>query len=127
MNNGYINWIKRAESSLALAKVDKDENIFYEDLCFQLQQASEKILKAFLLYKNVSPPKTHSFRLLLKLIKEIKEYPDSVRRIIELEDYAVQTRYPGDYAPVEKEEYLEALKIAENVFAWVKDTIKTVH
>ena len=127
MNEGYINWIKGAESSLALAKAQKDENIFYEDLCFQLQQASEKILKAFLLYNNVSPPKTHSFRILLKLIKEKKEYPDSVKRIIELEDYAVQTRYPGDYAPVEKEEYLKALEITEDVFVWVKSEIDTVH
>jgi len=125
MSEGYINWIKRAESSLALAKVDRDESIFYEDLCFQLQQASEKILKAFLLLNNVSFPKTHSFRILLKQIKEITEYPDSVRRVIELEDYAVQTRYPGDYTPVEKEEYLEALEITENVFKWVKGFINT--
>lgn len=123
MNDGYINWIKRAESSLSLAKAEKNKNIFYEDLCFQLQQATEKIIKAYLLYNNVSPPKTHSFRILLKLIEEIKKYPDVVKRVIELEDYAVQTRYPGDYEPVERDEYLEALSITENVFKWIKSEI----
>lgn len=124
MNDGYSDWIQRAESSLLLGKTEKKEHLFYEDLCFQLQQAAEKILKAFLLYKNIEPPKTHSFKILLKRIEEVESYPDEVKRIIELEDYAVQTRYPGDYTPVGKEEYLEALSITEAVFIWVKRNIK---
>jgi len=37
--------------------------------------------------------------------------------------YAVDTRYPGDYEPVNKEEYKEALKIAEDVFKWLDNII----
>jgi len=35
-----------------------------------------------------------------------------------LTDYAVTARYPGDYEEVTNEEYLEAMVIAERVFAW---------
>ena len=38
----YKIWIKRAYNSLALAKVDKTEEICYEDLCYNAQQAVEK-------------------------------------------------------------------------------------
>lgn len=34
------------------------------------------------------------------------------------------TRYPGYYEPVEMEEYLSALKTAENVVSWVRDKLE---
>jgi hypothetical protein len=42
-----------------------------------------------------------------------------------LNNYAVQTRYPGDYVPVNKEEYLEIKEVTENVLEWVKEMIST--
>jgi HEPN domain-containing protein len=42
-------WLKRARSSLGLAKSSGDESVYYEDLCFQAQQAVEKALKALLI------------------------------------------------------------------------------
>jgi HEPN domain-containing protein len=42
MNDDYKNWLSRARSSLALARAKIDEEICYEDLCFQAQQAVEK-------------------------------------------------------------------------------------
>ena len=38
----YQIWIKRAHNSLALAKVKKTDEICYEDLCYNAQQAVEK-------------------------------------------------------------------------------------
>ncbi|MCD4819992.1 MAG: HEPN domain-containing protein [Candidatus Cloacimonetes bacterium] len=121
MDNDYKIWIKRAESALSLGKVDDREEIYYEDLCFQLQQAAEKALKAYLIYNKIEPPKTHSFRVLINKIEtSIVLCPDEIRRTIELEDYAVQTRYPGDYTPVDEDEYSDALKITENAIVWIK-------
>ncbi|MCK5682920.1 HEPN domain-containing protein [bacterium] len=123
MDNNYDAWIKRAESALSLGKIDDHDDIFYEDLCFQLQQAAEKAIKAYLIYNEIEPPKTHSFKILLNVIETITNYPEELRRTIELEDYAVQTRYPGDYTPVEKSEYLDALKITEEAIDWIKKQI----
>ena len=44
MGEDYKDWLKRAVSALSLGKTEKKEDIFYEDLCFQLQQAAEKAI-----------------------------------------------------------------------------------
>jgi HEPN domain-containing protein len=124
MDETHKRWIERAESSLSLGLVQKTNNIFYEDLCFQLQQAAEKALKAFLVFHQLDPPITHSFVVLLQRIRQASEYPRELERVIELEDYAVQTRYPGEYTSVEEEEYNRAAEIAKYVLDWVREKIK---
>ncbi len=56
-------------------------------------------------------------------LKEKIEIPDYILKAIELNDYAVQTRYPGDYTPVSKAEYEEALNIADSVVTWASDFV----
>ena len=55
----------------------------------------------------------------------ITEIPDNIKDVLELNDYAVQTRYPGDYSPIEEQEYKRAVKIAESVLFWVLGIINT--
>lgn len=120
-----LNWLKRARSNLERAKMGKvTRGILYEDLCFDAQQAVEKSLKAILIKLNQSFPKTHSIGVLLKLIEEAGvEIPENINQAKLLTAYAVDARYPGDYEPVNKEEYKEALKIAEDVFKWLDNII----
>jgi len=37
-----------------------------------------------------------------------------------LNEYAVETRYPGDYEPVNVDDYKTAIEIAEDVLSWVQ-------
>jgi HEPN domain-containing protein len=46
---------------------------------------------------------------------------------ISLTAYAVSTRYPGDFEPVDEQEYQEALETAKNVFDWVRKRIDELH
>jgi hypothetical protein len=41
-----------------------------------------------------------------------------------LTNYAVQTRYPGEYEEITKEEYENSIKIANVCLAWVENKIK---
>jgi HEPN domain-containing protein len=41
-----------------------------------------------------------------------------------LTKYAVQTRYPGEYNEITKEEYERSLKIAKECLNWVENKIK---
>ena len=107
MADSVRSWLERAESAYNLGIVKKSELIFYEDLCFQLQQACEKALKAVLIYMNSEPPKTHTFGIILQEIEDHVSLPDSVKEVITLNNFAVQMRYPGDYVSVEEDEYLE--------------------
>ena len=94
MADDYKLWLDRAKSSLAISKNKTDESIFYEDLCFQAQQAVEKALKGLLVFYNIEPERTHD---LVSLIKELSKYisiPEEINETAILNDYAVQTRYP---------------------------------
>ncbi|MDR1175396.1 MAG: HEPN domain-containing protein [Treponema sp.] len=50
--------------------------------------------------------------------------PDNVKNAMDLTNYAVQTRYPGEYDEITKEEYENSVRIAKNCLDWVDDTIK---
>ena len=119
-------WLKRARSNLERARAEKiSDEILYEDLCFDAQQAVEKSLKALLVRLDKPFAKTHSIGMLLKLIEETGvEIPDDINRSKILTDYAVDTRYPGMYEPVSDEEYKEALNLAVGVFEWAGKIIK---
>jgi HEPN domain-containing protein len=126
MENDYKIWLDRAKSSLAISKNKPDEDIFFEDLCFQAQQAVEKAVKGLLIFYNVEPEKTHNLILLIKELSKDFTVPDEINDTVILNDYAVQTRYPGEYTPIEEDEYNEAIRVAENCVNWIKNKIKTV-
>ena len=116
--NDWRLWLKRAESNLRLAQAGNIKGVVYEDLCFEAQQAAEKSIKALLIFYEDAFPKVHSFVLLLKRLEKFVSIPKDVRKVLDLSDYAVQTRYPGDYYPVKAGEYRKAIKVAERVFDW---------
>ncbi|HKK65014.1 MAG TPA: HEPN domain-containing protein [Clostridia bacterium] len=119
----YKDWLKRARSAFDLSRIDKGKNIVYEDLCFQAQQAAEKALKALYIYYQFEPPRTHNLVVLLNGIREKAHIPEQLSEIVELNDYAVQTRYPGDYTPIERGEYERAVELAERALQWVEGII----
>ena len=93
--------------------------------CFDAQQA-EKSLKALLIFFGQSTPRTHSIGYLLKTIRDRGrlDVPKQVQQAAILSDYAVTTRYPGNWEPVDAEEYREAVGLASEVYAWVLDAIQ---
>ncbi len=123
MVSNYKLWMDRAISSLKLASVKREPGIYYEDLCFQAQQAVEKALKALLIKKGKDPGKTHNLIVLLQEVMQFYETPNEIKDLIILTDYAVQTRYPGDYTPIEEKEYLEAIIIATKTIEWARKVI----
>ncbi len=120
-------WLERARSNLARARMGRQSpDILYEDLCFDAQQAAEKALKGLLLYLNLEYPRTHSIGHLLSLLERRGklDVPPLIREAVTLTDYAVTTRYPGDWDPVDEEEYLEAVRLAEATYNWVWQEIE---
>jgi HEPN domain-containing protein len=116
-------WLQRAESNLEIARWARREKVLLEDLCFEAQQAAEKALKALLIYLSGDYPRVHAFTLLLERLEQHVAVPEPIREVVELSDYAVQIRYPGDYYPVSEEEYERALDLAERVLQWVRSQI----
>ena len=126
MENDYKIWLDRAKSNLKISKTKMDKDIFYEDLCFQAQQAAEKAIKCLLIFCNVEPEKTHNLVTLIKELSKYTDVPEEINEIAILNDYAVQTRYPGDYTPINEDEYNNAIIITEKCIKWVEKKIKEV-
>jgi len=118
-------WLRRARSNLSQAKggVQLPE-VCLEDLCFQAQQTAEKAMKGVLIALRVRFPYTYDLAELLSLIEQTGQIiPDQIREAAKLSDYAVEARYPGLAEPVSREEYKEAVTVAELVISWAEGVI----
>ena len=118
-------WLVRAQGKLALARVALPDDGFFEDLCFCAQQAAELAIKAVYVQSGWMFDYVHNLRKLLDGLEHMAlTVPEAVQQADKLSIYAVQTRYPGIYAPVTKSEYAEAVKIAEAVVTWAEALIQ---
>jgi HEPN domain-containing protein len=116
-------WLRHAWSDLELARTTRNSKILLEDLCFHAQQATEKALKAVLIFRSMPFLRTHNIRALMDLLPEDLNLPEEAKKAPILTDYAVLTRYPGDLEPVTEEEYKEAVRI-EMVVQWAEKMVK---
>ena len=116
-------WMNRARSDLTQAK-SQVPGVYFENLCFNAQQAAEKAIKAVMITRNIEFPYVHDLARLLSLLEDGGEViPETIRRAGELTDYATITRYPGEIRPVTEVEYREAIAIAEAVVHWAEEQI----
>ena len=117
-------WIKRARSNLARAKIPRTDEILLEDLCFDAQQAAEKAIKALLISKKITFRFVHDIAELLTVLeKSGVTIPEKVRVSATLTPYAVETRYPGPFEQVTQVELTEAVAIADEVLKWAETEI----
>lgn len=98
--------------------------VLLEDACFHAQQCAEKALKALLLRLDIAFPRTHAIEMLLDLLKAYGLVaPTSVDEAYRLSQYAMQTRYPGEWEPVTADEAKWAVERAALVLSWVESQI----
>jgi HEPN domain-containing protein len=87
------------------------------DVVYHCQQATEKALKAFLVWNNISFRKTHSIE---EIGEQCLDVDLTLKILIDqgapLTQYAWEFRYPGDLEDPSQEESEEALRVAKNIF-----------
>ena len=114
-------WLQNAKDDLFSAQIliEHDPPVL-DTACFHCQQAVEKSLKAFLVWKAVYFEKVHSLPYLLDLCEVQDPGVASFRERVEaLAPYAVEIRYPGKVIEVSPKEAQEALTTAELVWDFV--------
>ena len=115
--------MNRANSNLAKAG-NEIPGVYLEDLCFDAQQAAEKAIKGVLLHRNVSFPYIHDLAELITLVERSGDpVPTPVHKAGRLTRFAIATRYPGPQEPVTRNEYENAVMIAETVVRWAQEQI----
>jgi HEPN domain-containing protein len=118
-------WLARAQSNLIRTNQAKPDGVYWEDICFDAQQATEKALKALLLKRDIPFRYVHDIGELLSLLKTAGiEMSEKVLASAELTEFAVEARYPGPFEPVTEEEASRARDLATRVVEWVTEEIQ---
>lgn len=110
-------WLAKAQNDLLNADNNlKSETVPYDTVCFHCQQASEKLLKAYLVARGVPPPLTHDLLLLLEEILPYCADAETLRDDLALlMPYAVGIRYPDESFMPTHEDACGARQAAQNV------------
>ena len=114
-------WLSKAYADLVAAQVlIVHSRLALGPAAFHCQQAAEKVLKAYLIWRAVSFDKVHNLVYLIDLC-EVKEPKFAALRDFSerLVPYAVEVRYPGDAIEITLDEVREALSAAEAIWGFV--------
>ncbi len=108
-------WINHAEDDFSAAKaLTRLKKPLLSGACFHAQQSAEKYLKALLILKDVDFPKTHDLPTLNTMCNEMGILTGLVvQELVDLTEYAVRRRYPGDEPT--REDAKDAIEIAKSV------------
>ena len=119
-------WILQADNDIKTAEHQLSGNARFYAIFF-CHLAVEKALKGLYFKKlNSAPPKTHNLLYLLKKIdietsQEIREFLGN------LQEAHITTRYPEEYASLQKEFYPErvekTIKDAKDAIKWIKEKL----
>ena len=115
-------WVAKADNDLLNADNNlKCEEVPFDTVCFHCQQATEKILKAYLIANQKPYPITHDLFFLLEQVLLLNPKAERLRDALAmLTPYAVEIRYPDDYSMPTDEDAFEARRAAAEVYEWVK-------
>ena len=86
-----------------------------DTVCFHAQQCVEKYLKALLVLNGIDFSRTHQISTLLALLPAQVRPSSTQEEQDRLTEYAVTTRYPGDYDPISREEAQAAVQLARRL------------
>jgi len=110
--------IRRAELSLALETPDTEDSMFH------LQQAVEKALKAYLVWRDSPFRKTHDLlELANRCVEADPQLAGPLQGLAPLTRYAWEFRYPGESAEPDVEETRNWLARARGVVAAVQSRL----
>jgi len=120
-------WLTKAGSDLKSASVlGSAEEAPLDVAIYHCQQAAEKAVKAYLVFRGVTPEKTHDIRKLAVQASGFEaRFNEFITLAAVLTPYAWEFRYPDDLAETypTREEFDEALQHARTIYDFVLDLL----
>ncbi len=115
-------WVEKAEHDLTNAAymLTLEEGCPFDTVCFHAQQCVEKYLKALLTLRLIPFSKTHDLAELRDSVPSNLGLDLSADDLAELSPYAVETRYPGIWESLGRDEAARAVEIAKRVRSAVR-------
>jgi HEPN domain-containing protein len=110
-------WIEKGDHDLGTAIITHKHIPKYSDtIAFHCQQAVEKYLKSYCVHLGIKIPRTHDLIYLLEVINQKEDIQKNwFDKLLILEDFAVEIRYPDQSIKLAEEEIKEAISIAKMV------------
>ena len=107
-------WIEKADHDLGTAIITHKHIPKYKDtIAFHCQQAVEKYLKAFLLKLGIPIKRTHDLVFLMEQIDQHEKIEHEwFEKVFELQDLAIEIRYPDQVIELTDEDINTAIQIA---------------
>lgn len=122
MKDDYLKkWLMKADEDFKVAEHELERSqseIITSAVCFHCQQTVEKLLKAYLVYKNEDFGRIHDLKVLLELCKRLNRDFNKLD-VGNLTFYAVQIRYPDEFYTPSVEEAKECFKIAKEIREYI--------
>ncbi|MBN1050093.1 HEPN domain-containing protein [Clostridium botulinum] len=114
----YKDWIDKAERDIKSAKILKEHECGNDVVAFHCEQAVEKSLKAYLIFKGEGIVSGHSLIYLCKVSeKHNNDFKQYIKDCGFLNQYYIETRYPADNPLIVSDyESEECVKIAEEIY-----------
>ena len=108
-------WFEKADHDLGTAILISTHIPQFQDiLAFHCQQATEKYLKAMMIFLDLEVKRTHILVSLLELIDEKETIPDILYDKVErLTGYEVKIRYPNNIKKLTEEDIKDAIEISQ--------------
>jgi len=114
-------WLTKAKRDLESAqRLSQEPDPYLDTAIYHCQQAAEKAIKGFLVFHDHRFEKTHDIEVLMQLaIAYNKDFSSWLDAGDTLTPYVAAYRYPGDVIEPSKEEFAEALKLADGIVSFV--------
>ena len=104
-----LRWLRYATEDLDVARVLlMTTSLPARHVCWLSQQSAEKSLKAALVLEGIEFPFTHDLDALRNRLSEEWHVRTAHPDLAELTQWAVETRYPGDWLEMTEEDALRA-------------------
>jgi HEPN domain-containing protein len=96
------------------------------EIAAEVRRWVEKYLKALLILRGVDFPRTHDLVVLFNLLRQIEVLNLQVHDVQPLNRYSIESRYPGDWEPIDASEANTAFAMAKNIRTIVRPLLESV-
>jgi HEPN domain-containing protein len=116
-------WIAKAEEDLKNAEhtLTLEEDCPLGTVCFHAQQCAEKYIKALLTFHGAAFAKTHDLLHLVNLLPAGGSVTVDLSELSAINRFSVESRYPGDWEPITREDAEHAVGVSRKV----RDAVRT--
>lgn len=118
-------WLRFAQDDLNIAReVLRMDQPSARIAAFHAQQAAEKALKAYLVFRDTAFPFTHDLAVLMELCREHRDWGAALDGAERSSKYGAQARYPGMEPEVTMDEAQRAVDVATSVVDAARSALK---